>query len=134
MAEAERRNARRCIANLSGTLIDTRTPLHVLFALDPRVAVISVPENVLWGFGDDVDRADFQKLRIYGECCKEIAFELSAVFGIMETEILQPEEMTLDAAEGQGASRVNESFLSESYLRELFDWYVNVYSDRKRRT
>ena len=129
VAGAELSNARSCIAKLYGTLIDTPTALSVLLDLQKKVVVVSVPEDVLWGFGDDTGRADFEKLRVFAECCKEIASELPAELGYLGTEELHPEDMT-PGAEWHGASRVDETFFSEGRLRELFRWYTEVYVKR----
>lgn len=130
VADAERSNARRCIVNLCGTLADTSTSFSMLLDLENKVVVISVPEDVLWGFGDDIGRADFEKLRVFAKCCKDIASELSPELGYLGTEELHPEDMVAYAAEEHGATRVDETFFSEARLRELFDWYVDVYVKR----
>ena len=134
VAGAERRNSRRCIVNLCGILIDTRTSSSMLLDFEHRVLTLSIPEDVLWGFGEDTSRADFEKLRLFAMCCEEIASELSPGFGYLGTEELHPEDIVVGAAEGRGVSHVDEAFFSESRLKELFDWYLNVYTRRWEKT
>jgi len=134
VAQAERSHAHKCIANLSGMLVDAHTSLGVLLDLEKKVAVVSVPEDVLWDFSDDPDRADFEKLRVFAECCKMIALELSAELGYLGTEGPHAEDMVSEAAADYGVYRVDEDFFSEGRLRELFDWYTDVYVKRWEKT
>lgn len=130
VTEATSKKARRCIANLEGRLSDTQTTLSILLDLDKSVAVVSIPEDFLWGFDMAPDHIDFEKLRAFAGCCEEIASELSAMYGYLGTEVLHTEDMTTGNAESSGACPVDSLFFSEARLRELFDWYRNTYVKR----
>jgi hypothetical protein len=126
----EHQRSRRCIANLQGMLLDTQTSLSVLLDLKKRVVVVSVPEDVLWGFEVNVENADIKRLAACSDLCREVASEIDAGLGYIGTEELHPEDMVTSGAEGHGATRVDDYFFSDARFRELFDWYTGFYVSR----
>ena len=128
--DMEDHHSRRCIANFHGTLFDTQTNLSILLDLDKRVVVMSVPEDVLWRFEASAENADISRLIAFSNICNEIAAEISAVLGFMGTEELHPVDMIANDAENHGVTRVDDSFFSDTRLRELFGWYTDFYVNR----
>ncbi len=116
----------RCIVNLEGTLSDTKTSMSFLFDMSENVLVVSVPEDVLWGFSSG--EADILRLKVFANLCRVIANHVSASIGYMGTEHLHPEDMIID--DDSETSYVNDDFFSEERVQELFDWYVTFYMKR----
>ncbi len=119
----------RCIVNLDGVLSDTKTSMSLIFDMAENVLVISVPEDVLWGFSSsDGGKADILRLKAFARCCEVIASRMSALLGYIGTEHLHPEDMVV--GDDSGASHIDNTFFSEERIQELFDWYVNFYVKR----
>ena len=116
---------RRCIAKLHGKLRDTETTLGLVLDFRYCVIAISVPEGVLWGFGDEIENLDFQKLCQFAKCCEDISSAVAPIYGYIGSESLLIEDMAPDTAEQLGAIRFDRELFSEKHMRELFMWYVS---------
>ena len=119
-----------CIVNFIGWLVDAYTYLSLVVHFDDAVVSISVCEDVLWGFTEDVSQADFKKLQKFAECCKSVVVEINPVFGYIGSEGPHTQDMRLDCAEKEGGIKYDESLFSEESLKKLFDWYINDYVKR----
>ena len=86
VSESTSDSARRLIANLDGTLVDTPTPMGVVLDLEWRVVSLGIPEDALWGFGEDTSLGDFRKLQVFAECCRGVSSALCPQFGYLGTE------------------------------------------------
>lgn len=122
--------ARVCIVRVVGSFADIKTRLRLDFDFENNVLVLAVPEDFLWGFSAKPELARFERLLAFANCCRQVMSIVHPEFLYLDTELLHPEDVRIDRAENAGAVRVGPETFSEASLRELFEWYVNVYTKR----
>lgn len=118
------------ILNFEGRLADVDVMLSVSFHFMNGVVVISVPENMIWNFSENVAEADRLRLVAFANLCQVIAQLKKPSFASLGTEEVHSDEMPVDQLEEAGAKSFTESMFSTDAIRELYEWYVNEYATR----
>ncbi len=128
--QIKNQNVQSCILKMTGILVGAKTPLSIIVDFKKYFLSVSIPEDVLWNFSDDIRQSDFSRLQEFSSLCEDISAVLSPILGYIGTEIFQSRDIQTHKVENSSAIPVNEYFFSESRLRDLYNWYMNSYLQR----
>ena len=121
----------KVIINFTGALSDVEVKLGLLADFTNGVVSVSVREDMLWAFSDDLQQARKDRLEAFFKLCRELSAERRPAFAHIGTESVRPEEINASAARASGFAAFDpQEFFSAEHLDELFDWYVNIYARR----
>jgi hypothetical protein len=115
-----------------GELAGLKMGLCITLRLDCGVAMVSVPEDMLWAFSGDPTKAEISRLKAYTKVCQDLARSFPPVFAHLDTEGVNPEELTVMKSElVKGMDPYDESiFDDEDTLSRLLTWYTEHNSQQ----
>ena len=124
--KASEMDARQLVVCFVGELAGLKMGLSVTMRLDCGVMMVSVPEDMLWAFSGDPTKAEISRLKAYTAVCQELARSFPPVFAHLDTEGVNPEELTVMKSEMvKGMDPYHESiFEDEDTLSRLLAWYT----------
>lgn len=116
--------------SFSGTLFDIESRLTTKLYVEYGVIVISILEDLLWAYGEDpAASANFRRLQAFAQVCIAVSNAKVPIYAHMGTEYFHPEEFTIEEVQKMESELYSPmNVFSETGLRELFDWYLNVYT------
>ena len=132
VARAREMGALQLMVCFVGTLAGMKMGLGITLRLDCGVVMVSVPEDMLWAFSGDPTKAEISRLKAYTGICQELARSFPPVFAHLDTEGVNPEELTVMKSElVKGMDPYHESiFEDEDTLSRLLTWYTEHNSQQ----
>jgi hypothetical protein len=129
--EARSKKPRSIKVNFSATIEDVQVPLSLRYDLPNFVVALSVPENMIWEFSEDVGKANKSRLRKFIQLCKRIAEDYPPAYAHLGTEGLHSDEIAVENAQSDDDfAPFDGSMFSEESIDELFRWYTESYVGR----
>ena len=130
--KASEMGAVQLIVCFVGKLAGLKMGLGVTLRLDCGVMMVSVPEDMLWAFSGDPTKAEISRLKAYTRICQELARSFPPAFAHLDTEGVNPEELTVVKSElVKGMDPYHESiFDDEDTLSRLLTWYTEHNSQQ----
>lgn len=110
----------------TGKLAGLKMGLALTLRTDCGVVTISVPEDMLWAFSGDPTQAELPRLKAFTRVCQDLANANPPAFAHLDTEGVNPEELTVVKSElvkglGPYDPRL---FDDEDTLERLLAWYT----------
>lgn len=122
---------RTTLINFQGRLFDIDVYLSISYDLAERVVQITTIEDFIWEFRQDTSKANFNRLKAYGQICQAVCSVRPPLYARMATEATYADEFTVEKLREENSDETfNDTFFSETRLRELYDWYINTYTKR----
>jgi hypothetical protein len=124
-------NCAHLFLKFSAQLFDVGVRLSVAVHLDLGVLSISTAENMLWNFSENREDARKERLDAFFALCEQVCDVLPPKNAAIGSEPCHADEISVNCSNSERKHDfVRDDFFSENHRRELYAWYVNVYSRR----
>ncbi len=110
---------------------DVVAELTVTAHQESGVVVVSVLEDMIWGYAESVTQMNLARLNSFADLCSRTADELDVSCVLLGSEPCFPSEFAnlCNQSDRSPASKPEEAFSKDAVLK-LFEWYRDQYAPR----